>query len=191
MTVEQALSQIDRSEKNAARCEQDVVTREGELETFEQQAAVRLVDEPGEAETLTEEIVRLRTGLELARRTAVTAAEQLLDARRDVLRARAGEHRAEMVRLRADADQREARTRELLAELAEHEGCEFTPGCPPGSTWPHRTRTMLTRLRATTAETQAADLERLADTGKPLQIEQKAAAIAAKNKAPAPATVAG
>jgi hypothetical protein len=190
-TLTEALTEMRRLKESAAQWEHDKAAMAADLEVFEVQSAARLVEEPSEIEALTEQAVKLKTGLTLAQRTAATAQEQLLEAQRGVLRAHAEEHRREAARLQADADQRQARTAELVEELTAHEGCTFEPKRHWEGGFQERTRTQMTRAKAIGAEGKAVELETLADTGTAEQVAQRAARIAEQNETPALETVAG
>ncbi|MEU9833265.1 hypothetical protein AB0D67_17205 [Streptosporangium sp. NPDC048047] len=189
--LSEAIADIARLDAAAERWAGESRAKSAELETFEAEAASRLVASPEDADALTEQALRLRTGLDLARRTTETARDKALEGRRSVLRAAAGEHRMEAASLHAEADQREARTRELLEQLAANEGCAFEPYRELNSWFQHRTRTQLSRMKAAKLEAAAVELEQLADTGTAEQVTQRVARIAEQAQTPALTAVAG
>ncbi|MBX6387302.1 MAG: hypothetical protein IRZ07_30720, partial [Microbispora sp.] len=132
ITLAQAVAEVDRLQAAAEKWAAAEVTQTAELEAFEASAAARLVDDPGAAEQLTDEAARLRAGLALTRRTREAAEEQLVEARRGVLRARAAELRAEAADRRAEAEGLEAKAAPLLEQLRALMGCPYGPAVSYG-----------------------------------------------------------
>lgn len=165
-----ARAQAAKWEETGARWAADEAAKRAELESLEQRAGAEVLDgDEGTAARLSAQLAALRAGIDVAARAARTARERLDQARRAVLTARAAELRGEARRLRRDADKRQARTNELLAELAEHEGgAQFVPWEPSraevmsaGAAGVRYTvpRTQAMRTRAGQLDQQAAGLE--------------------------------
>lgn len=186
-TLATALVEVDRLERALSEWTVEESLKGSELEEFEAASALRLVDDPGKAEELTEQATRLRTGLALIKRTVAAADEQLVSARRAALHAYATELRAQAKALHAEATDRQKRTDVLLAELRAWEGCAFEPRMDwtgAGSSGVRdRTRTDLMKHQATHLETQAATVEGQA-AGLPAdQLAHQVRCLAAKQAA--------
>jgi DNA repair exonuclease SbcCD ATPase subunit len=69
-----------------------------------------------------------RARLEAICGAILEASKRRADIQRHLELAQAREAREQAGALRSEADKRERRTRELLAQLQEHEGCEYVPG---------------------------------------------------------------
>lgn len=189
LTVKAALAEVERLEAAAARWAGEVEAKTAELEAFEAASAARLVDDPESAGALTDEAARLRAGLALAVRARETAEQQLAEACRGVLLARAGELRAQARDLTAEADQREVKTGRLLAELQAWEQCAYEPrldfGGGAGMGVRQLTRTQRLRMQAAQADKQAGELERFAAEQPAEQVAVRARQIAGQAAAAA------
>lgn len=184
-TLDAALADVSRLEAAAEKWAAEETRKAGELEAFESSAATRLIDESDAADQLTDEAARLRAGVALATRTRHTAEAQLIEARRQVLRVYGAELHGQATAMRAEADQRQAKTGEMLNALRSWEGCDFEPRVQMGDTSSSlvvrtRTRTELLRQRAAQLDGQADALERQAVDATPAQLAPAVATVTQK-----------
>jgi hypothetical protein len=187
--LEKALAEVAKCEETVGRWQADAAAKRAELSSLEDRAGDEVLADESAAVRLAEQATRLRSEIDMADRAAAAAARRVVDARRGVLRARAGELRTEAEGLRAEADRRQTKTDRLLADLAEHEGCQYVPYEPvdadvagAGSHGvPFKlpiTHTL--RSKADVLDQKAADLDAKAN-GSPETVEHHAARV----KAPA------
>lgn len=83
--------------------------------------------EPAEVDAIQERLARTRSSIDVATAAVGAAEGAVVDARRQVLAAAAGVVRDRAKTLRSEADRHAARSRKLLAELAEHDGIDYQP----------------------------------------------------------------
>jgi hypothetical protein len=114
------------------------------------------------------ELLRRQTEQGIAVQTAARATERLVDARRAVLRARAGTLRTRAERLREATVTRQAKADQLMAALSEFEAVPFEPiphRSDTGSTWSRPTLTQHAVIRARWLCDHASTLDLVAGQG--------------------------
>lgn len=145
------------------------------LAEHEARIGTDLLDDPGGLDAATDDLLRLRAEQEVAHRAAAAAAEQVDQARRQVLSARAEGLRRRAEVLREVAAARRARTDQLLAELREHERVAYGIDMlrsDQGSVWQPRSFTDLVVAEAAVLDKRAAGLAALAASGTAEQVAQ-------------------
>lgn len=184
--LDKAADEVTQRQEQVARWTAEAETARAELADLEARAGGEVLDDETAAERLTASLSALRSRVDVAERAASAAASRLNDARRSVLQVRAEFLREEARALRAAADQRQAKTDRLLAELSEWEGgARYIPWEPterdvlargPQEFTVPKTQAM--RNRAAALDRQAGELERQAaqDTA---SVERNAARVLA------------
>lgn len=176
------VAELNRLTDACSTWQAEQVTSQTAADSFEREAAARLVDEPQAAEQLAEEQVRRQVAVSMAARTLAAAQAQLADAGRAVLLARAEDLRGQASSLIGEADTRTERTRRLLDELAKHEGCTYAPRLDlRGSGVAEVPKSDRLRHQARALDKQAADLETSTQTMTAEQVIAKARQIAAQS----------
>lgn len=166
--VDKAFAEVTKLQERAAGIEADAAARAAELADLEQRSGAEAYDDPSRIGVLAEQSSRLRAAIDVLGRTRAVAAQRIVDAQREALRARAAESRERAETLLADADKRQGTTDRLLAELATHEDVEFTPKPQYQDTgtvplpWTPPTRTIRMRDEARFLVSEAEDLVSLA-----------------------------
>jgi hypothetical protein len=143
--VERAQDALDRAQENLKRWQYQREQRRLDLKSAEDslgKSVLRNVDPnervnketTGDAVAAAgQRIASLRAELEAASAAAAESEKQLQEAQRNVLQAQADELRDQAENLRREAQTRMERTDKLLAELAEHEDCEYIAKPPPSA----------------------------------------------------------
>jgi hypothetical protein len=138
-------------------------------------------DDPDAVSRIAGALLHLQTQQAVAVRAAEVAEGRLTAARREVLRARAGNIRARAVRLREAAAARQARTDQLVAELQDWERVTYAPAQMysslgvVGQAVTPRTLTQNVLERAGWLEEHAGQMERVADRGDAGQVAARLA----------------
>lgn len=132
LTEAAALAELEAAEDLRARWEAAAAAKQAELDQLERRTgedvlAAADADREVVAAALSEQAARLRSAIDVDKRTARAAAERLPAARRAVTLAKAAELRTRAEVLLAQASRLQVRTDELLGLLRDHEGCDFMP----------------------------------------------------------------
>jgi hypothetical protein len=134
LSVEEAAEALQAAEATLSRWSDEAADKErqaevlaAELAEAQARAADDLLDDddPDVLSRVAADLERRRTEQALAVQAAERAAERVVAARRDVLRARAATVRTRAEGLKSGAAARQARTDQMLAELAEFERVTF------------------------------------------------------------------
>lgn len=123
LALEEAASHLAQVEKWTA----EVVAAEAELADLQARAGEEVLADEHAADRLSGDMARLRERVDIARRAAEAARPRAEQARRQALRAEAVEWDTEAGKRREALEAHERRTRGLLEQLAEHDGCEYAP----------------------------------------------------------------
>ena len=183
LSAEDAAAALVAAEQTAARWAAEVEQMAHEAERLAAElaeehasAAERVLDadEPDEGPQvlarISAELARKEAEQVLAVQTAERAAERLVAARRDVVKALAASVRTRAVRLQGIGTARQAKTDQMVAELAEWESVRFGPAPLPsasgvGAAMQPRTLTQQVLGRAQWLMGHAEHLDRVADEG--------------------------
>lgn len=174
--LDKARDELAKAESVVAAWEERLAGRRDELDRVTAGAGDAVLDaDDGDADAhagrVAEQLMRLRGEIDVAEQAITVAKHRRETAERGVKRAEAAELRRQAADLRSEADSRQARTDGLLAQLREHEGCEFAPkmreayddGQPLKYPIAFRTETEQLRSQADVLEGRAVALEAEAD----------------------------
>lgn len=183
-TVPLALTAMQEAETVLSRWKDQLATAASQLEAVEADMGGSALDAVA-AEDVAAALAQARAARDVAAAAVREATGRLQDARRNVLLARVGELRGQAQSLHRQADERQVRTDELLAELSQWEvGAEYVVrepwmdeirGLSP-SAW-RRPRTLVMRFQAAELDEQAARLEEKARTANAEQLAATCQAV--------------
>ena len=163
--LDRAQGKLTEAAERAAEWERSAERLAGELAAAERQVGASAL-ESGDVAAAARGVTELRGQVEAARQAVDAARAAQREAEREALVVEAVELRGEADKIDRDADRHSKRTRELLDQLAEHEGGSYVPdqprlgvaGGPPA--WTPKTERL--RNGARNARRKAAELERRA-----------------------------
>lgn len=184
LSLEDATAAVDAADASLCRWLDETAAKEkaaevlaADLSDLEARAAEDLLkdeDDPDGLARVAAKLTQERTELELAGQAATAASARLLDARRDVLVARAAALRTRAAGVAEVAAARSARTDQMLAALTEFERVlyEVADTNKSGMGAPIRPLTLTARIagRAKWLNDQAEYLELIASTGEPEKV---------------------
>jgi hypothetical protein len=194
--VQAALDTLDQTRATVARWESEQAAKTAELADLEARIGAEVLADETAADRLAEQTAKLRAGIDVAGRTARAASDRVTEAGRAVLRAYSAELKANADHLRAEVEQRQAKTDAMLKALTEWEGgCRYVPWEPArdatmtaGSISYKIPQTQALRNQVSSLDAKAAQYAQYAD-GTPEQVGEHVARLAAQNLNPTPATV--
>lgn len=196
--VEKAFAAHAQAVETVARWESEQAARRAELGDLEARIGAEVLEDETAADRLAEQAAKLRSQIDVAGRTAAAASDRVVEAGRAVLRAYSAELKANADHIASEVEQREVKTRKLLADLEEWEGgCKYVAWEPTsgevfaaGSVAYKIPKTEALHNQAKSLAAKAAQYEQHAD-GTREQVAAQVARLAGQIQTPAPVTVAG
>lgn len=191
-SVDSARHDVERLAATVDRWEAQAAAKRAERADLEARMGDEVLADETAADGLAAQANQLDADIAVADRAVDAARRQHDTAERSLLSARAGELREQAERLRSEAAKRQRKTDKLLADLAEHEGCDYVPYVPSreqvqsaGAAGIRYKTPYTQRLlrQAEGCEQKASELDRQAENG---PREQVAAAV---SRLPEPASV--